>query len=99
MLTLVRADCGVLRERFLGRDDVCAVVVDGGGGCAAGVAAVWMAQRALVLGQRVWGCDVGGGGCTCSTSLRNFLPSLPASRTLNRRRYARKPNAAALHFT
>jgi hypothetical protein len=31
LLTLVRADCGVLRERCRGRHDVFALVVDGGG--------------------------------------------------------------------
>ena len=31
MLTLVFADCGVLRERYRGRDHVLALVEDGGG--------------------------------------------------------------------
>ena len=41
-------------------DDVCAVLADGGGGLAAGVRAVRLVQRADVVGQRVWGCGVGG---------------------------------------
>ena len=40
VVTLARADCGVLRERCRGRDHVLAVVENGGGGSAAGVAAV-----------------------------------------------------------
>ena len=59
-VTLARADCGVLRERCRGLDDVFAVVEDGGGGSGAGVGAVRLVQRADVCGQRVWGRDVGG---------------------------------------
>ena len=40
VVTLARADCGVLRERCRGRDDVFAVVEDRGGGSATGVGAV-----------------------------------------------------------
>ena len=59
VVTLARADCGVLRERCRGRDHVFAVVEDGGGGSAAGVGAVRLVQRADVRGQRVWRRHVG----------------------------------------
>ena len=59
VVTLARADCGVLRERCRGRDHVLAVVEDGGGASAARVDAVRLVQRADVRGQRVWRRRVG----------------------------------------
>ena len=51
VVTLALADCGVLRERCRGRDHVFAVVEDGGGASAAGVAAVRLVSGLMCVGS------------------------------------------------